>query len=185
MKASKSEGRRRADFEVFPIRVRPKSSPEGRLLAREQYCVTKGSRQAAQNRRLRGHNGVHRGRNWAELFRSLKVLVRGRNTPEPVRIRSESDCVGCGHRPGHFGFGFVRLMGPSWAPKSQIFGRILESFPGPFGSAEERGFIGALTSIFSGSLTGPIPGGPWAAKRLKIDNSGAMFSSHVGRRIGA
>ncbi len=62
-------------------------------------------------------------------------------------------------------------------PTSQISGRILESFPGPFGSAEERGFIGALTSIFSGSLTGPIPRGPWAAKRLKIDNFGTGLGS--------
>jgi hypothetical protein len=31
---------RRVDFEVSPIRVRPKSSPEGRFPVRENYCVT-------------------------------------------------------------------------------------------------------------------------------------------------
>ncbi len=32
----------RADFEAFPNRIRPKSGPEDRSLARKQYCVTYG-----------------------------------------------------------------------------------------------------------------------------------------------
>ncbi len=29
-----------ADYEVFPMRIRPTSGPEVRFLARKQYCVT-------------------------------------------------------------------------------------------------------------------------------------------------
>ncbi len=31
---------RRADFEAFPSRVRPKSGPEARCPARKHYCIT-------------------------------------------------------------------------------------------------------------------------------------------------
>ncbi len=31
---------RRADFDAFPVAVRPKSNPEGRFPARKHYCVT-------------------------------------------------------------------------------------------------------------------------------------------------
>ncbi len=33
---------RRADFEAFPTRTRPKSGPEARLPARKHYCVAQG-----------------------------------------------------------------------------------------------------------------------------------------------
>ncbi len=34
---------RRADFDVSPIRIRPKSAPEGRLPALKHYCITSGT----------------------------------------------------------------------------------------------------------------------------------------------
>ncbi len=35
-----TEGRPEADFDAFPIRIRPKSGPEARFPARRHYCVT-------------------------------------------------------------------------------------------------------------------------------------------------
>ena len=61
---------------------------------------------------------------------------------ETLRNRSEIDRTRfvpvCGHRPGHFGLGFVRFGGGDLGQKSTIFGRILKSCPGPFNSAEHH-----------------------------------------------
>ena len=39
---------RRADFEVFPTRIRPKSGPEARFPAQKHYCVTSGTHLLSQ-----------------------------------------------------------------------------------------------------------------------------------------
>jgi hypothetical protein len=82
----------------------------------------------------------------AELSRSLKFgwwLRHPETGPKSIGIGLVPVC---GHRPGHFGLGFLRCGG-DWDPNSSICGRILKSVRGPFSGylkAVWPGFLGAF-----------------------------------------
>ncbi len=80
---------RRADFNAFPVAVRPKSGPEGRFTARKHYCVTSSKIQRTSGCRPRGPSDLIfqiRGRKswiWPRFLGGMGPL-RPQNPPFPA-----------------------------------------------------------------------------------------------------